>query len=271
MSVLSRLRSCGVSDDYTVPVLASLLLHGLAIVAMVVVWPDRVDRQVRLVPAHIMAKAYVPAPEPVAPEPEPERNEPVAKPEQKPEGKKPVEAPKKEVPEKKVPVKPVKTDPGRQAVREEQQRRKRELEKQRKAEAARKAKEARRLREQERLAALERDQIEQQRLAEQQETDAGVVGGYVALLERVVRQNWNRPPSARQGMTTRLRVRLTPTGEIISIEISKSSGSSAFDDSAVLAVQRAAPFRELLQLENRLFESYFREFDFFFDPQDLLE
>ena len=271
MSVLSRLRSCGVSDDYTVPVLASLLLHGLAIVAMVVVWPDRVDRQVRLVPAHIMAKAYVPAPEPVAPEPEPERNEPVAKPGQEPESKKPVEAPKKKVPEKKVPVKPVKTDPGRQAMLEEQQRRKRELEKQRKAEAARKAKEARRLREQERLAALERDQIEQQRLAEQQETDAGVVGGYVALLERVVRQNWSRPPSARRGMTTRLRVRLTPTGEIISIEISKSSGSSAFDDSAVLAVQRAAPFRELLQLENRLFESYFREFDFFFDPQDLLE
>nr|WP_246506147.1 cell envelope integrity protein TolA [Kistimonas asteriae] len=212
-----------------------------------------------------MAKVYVPTPEPVAPKPKPVKK-PKQKPVKKPEKKTPVKKP-----EKKVPVKPVKSDVDRKKALAEQQRREREAEKQREAEAARKAEEAQRLQEQEMLAALERDQAEQQRIAEQLKTDANVVNGYVALIEQLVRQNWSRPPSARQGMTVKLRVRLTPTGEIVSIETLKGSGNPAFDDSAIRAVQKAAPFRELGQLESRLFESHFRAFNFYFDPQDLLE
>ncbi|OQX38306.1 MAG: protein TolA [Oceanospirillales bacterium LUC14_002_19_P2] len=259
MNVLSKLRSRGISDGYTIPVLTSLLLHGLAVVAMVIVWPGKTDERVRPVPTHIMAKVYVPTPEPVAPKPK-------KKPVKKPEKKKTVK-----MPEKKVQVKPVKSEAERQKALAEQQRREREAEKRREAEAARKAEEAQRLQEQEMLAALERDQAEQQRIAEQLKTDANVVNGYVALIEQLVRQNWSRPPSARKGMTVKLRVRLTPTGEIVSIETLKGSGNPAFDDSAIRAVQKAAPFRELGQLESRLFESHFRAFNFYFDPQDLLE
>jgi len=265
VNVLSKLRSRGVSDGYTIPVLTSLLLHGLAVVAMVIVWPGKTEERVRPVPAHIMAKVYVPTPEPVAPKPKPVKK-PKQKSVKKPEKKTPVKTP-----EKKVPVKPVKSDVDRKKALAEQQRREREAEKQREAEAARKAEEAQRLQEQEMLAALERDQAEQQRIAEQLKTDANVVNGYVALIEQLVRQNWSRPPSARQGMTVKLRVRLTPTGEIVSIETLKGSGNPAFDDSAIRAVQKAAPFRELGQLESRLFESHFRAFNFYFDPQDLLE
>ncbi len=269
MNVLSRLRSRGTSDGYTIPVLTSLLLHGLAVIAMVIVWPGKTEERARPVPAHIMAKVYVPTPEPVALKPKPAKKpatKPKQKPVKKPEKKKPVK-----VPEKKVPVKPVKTDAERQKALAEEQRREREAEQQRKAEVARRTEEARRLQEQEMLAALERDQAEQQRIADQLKTDANVVNGYVALIEQLVRQNWSRPPSARKGMTTKLRVRLTPTGEIVSIETLKGSGNPAFDDSAIRAVQKAAPFRELGQLESRLFESHFRAFNFYFDPQDLLE
>ncbi|GAA4649132.1 hypothetical protein GCM10023116_14060 [Kistimonas scapharcae] len=265
MNVLSKLRRRGTSDGYTIPVLTSLLLHGLAVVAMVIVWPGKTEERVRPVPTHIMAKVYVPTPEPVIPKPKPVKK-PRQKPVKKPEKKTPVKTP-----EKKVPVKPVKSDVDRKKALAEQQRREREAEKRRDAEAARQAEEAQRLQEQEMLAALERDQVEQQRIAEQLKTDANVVNGYVALIEQLVRQNWSRPPSARKGMTVKLRVRLTPTGEIVSIETLKGSGNPAFDDSAIRAVQKAAPFRELGQLESRLFESHFRAFNFYFDPQDLLE
>ncbi len=235
---------------------------------MVIVWPGKTEERARPVPAHIMAKVYVPAPEPVAPKPKPAKKpatKPKQKPVKKPEKKKPVK-----VPEKKVPVKPVKTDAERQKALAEQQRREREAERQRKAEAARRAEEAQRLQEQEMLAALERDQAEQQRIAEQLKTDANVVNGYVALIQELLRQNWSRPPSAQKGMRVTLKIRLTPTGEVVSIKVDgQGSGNVAFDESAIRAVQKISPIRELSQLNSRLFEQNFRELTLEFNPQDL--
>ena len=72
-------------------------------------------------------------------------------------------------------------------------------------------------------------------------------------------------------MKVLLKVRLTPTGEIVSIKTLKGSGNKVFDLSAIEAVEEAAPYRELMQIDNRLFEEAFREFNLLFNPQDLSE
>ncbi len=112
--------------------------------------------------------------------------------------------------------------------------------------------------------ALAEETAYQTALEEQQIIDS--VG---SRIERLVEQNWNRPPSARRGMEVVLRVALVPTGNLASVEILVSSGDAAFDLSATQAVQRAAPFEVVRDIEPAVFESRFRTFQFRFNPEDL--
>jgi TonB family protein len=80
---------------------------------------------------------------------------------------------------------------------------------------------------------------------------------------------WSRPPSARNGMEVLLALQLIPTGEVVSVTVVKSSGNTAFDRSAVNAVQKAEQFPELKDLPPREFEKTFRRFRLLFRPEDL--
>ena len=84
----------------------------------------------------------------------------------------------------------------------------------------------------------------------------------------MVRQNWSRPPSARNGMSAKLLVELIPTGEVVGVSVVESSGNTAFDRSAEQAVRRAGRFE--VPTDNAMFESHFRRFYFLFQPEDLL-
>ena len=77
-----------------------------------------------------------------------------------------------------------------------------------------------------------------------------------------ITQNWRRPPSARNGMEVLLIVSLVPTGEVVGISVSSSSGSTAFDRSAIAAVERVARFPEVTVLSISDFERYFRRFPY---------
>ncbi|MEP5763463.1 MAG: energy transducer TonB [Halieaceae bacterium] len=100
-------------------------------------------------------------------------------------------------------------------------------------------------------------------------SDEQLTQSYVALIARAIEDNWSRPPSARNDMEAELVIQLIPTGEVVSVTIARSSGQSAFDRSAVLAVQKAERFPELQQLEPRLFERNFRSLRLKFKPEDL--
>ena len=63
------------------------------------------------------------------------------------------------------------------------------------------------------------------------------------LMQARITQNWRRPPSARNGMEVLLIISLVPTGEVVGISVSSSSGSTAFDRSAIAAVERVARFQ----------------------------
>ena len=90
-----------------------------------------------------------------------------------------------------------------------------------------------------------------------------------SLMQARIAQNWRRPPSARNGMEALLIISLGPTGEVVGISISQGSGSNAFDQSAIAAVERVGQFPEVTVLPISDFEQYFRRFPLRFKPEDL--
>ncbi len=167
--------------------------------------------------------------------------------------------------------------------RQEQLRQERELAQRRQQEAEQQAAEQRRQEEarlerqrQEQLAreqeAARQAELErQQQLATQQAAEnARAVDAYSAIIYNAVAREWVIPPSARNGMTAVLSIRLVPTGEVISVDFIQSSGDAAFDRSVEQAVRRAERFPELQEMSISLFEASFRNLILTFRPEDLL-
>ncbi|MFT5711284.1 MAG: TonB family protein [Halioglobus sp.] len=123
------------------------------------------------------------------------------------------------------------------------------------------------------LAAIARSELSQALESEEQVRQAmtadELAASYAALIRQTVVNYWSRPPSARNGMEVLLALQLIPTGEVVSVTIIKSSGNTAFDRSAVNAVQKAEQFPELKDLPPREFEKTFRRFRLLFRPEDL--
>jgi colicin import membrane protein len=70
-------------------------------------------------------------------------------------------------------------------------------------------------------------------------------------------------------MEVLLALQLIPTGEVVSVTVVRSSGNTAFDRSAINAVEKAERFPELQNLPSREFEKTFRRFRLLFRPEDL--
>ena len=169
----------------------------------------------------------------------------------------------------------------KQQAAAEKQRRQREIERERKAREKRvKEQQAR-----EKKAQLEREQALQQQqqaianelalekerllLEEQAQIDEATTQSYSALIAARIEQNWSRPPSARKGMQCELEIRMVPTGHVLDVRVTKSSGNAAFDRSAIQAVNKIERFNEVKDIPTRIFEQYFRTFKLSFNPKDL--
>lgn len=267
--------------EYRAPLIASLALHALIVLAMGLNL-SLCSHEVKLppVPAHVQAvvlertafappaapevelpvpvaepppppKPEVQKPEPKKPavkpvpkKPEPKKPEPKKPEAKKPEPKKP--EPKKvevKAPEPKPVVKPPPPDFGALLEQEEQARTG--------SEASRRAASEQAARDASARAAA----------------DAKVVADYMARMQREIIRRWNRPPGARSGMTTVLRIQLFPGGELQNVELVKSSGDAAFDRAAENAVRLAG--RLPVPTDPALFNRSFRQFTFTFDPRDL--
>ena len=112
---------------------------------------------------------------------------------------------------------------------------------------------------------------EQERLSmeEQARTDRSISQSYSALIAARIEQNWSRPLSARKGMQCELEIQMVPTGQVINVKVTKSSGNIAFDRSAIQAVKKIERFHEVKDIPSRIFEQYFRTFKLSFNPRDL--
>lgn len=133
------------------------------------------------------------------------------------------------------------------------------------AEAARKAAEDKKAKA---LAELLSDTTERrQALAETQ--GAQVAGSLDDLIVSLVSQQWRRPPSARNGMSVEVTIRMLPDGTIANASVTRSSGDSAFDSSAVAAVRNVSRIPEMQQLDRATFDRMYRQRRMVFKPEDL--
>ena len=92
---------------------------------------------------------------------------------------------------------------------------------------------------------------------------------HIGAIQQAIAGGWSRPPSARRDMEVSLLISLIPTGEVVTVRVLNGSGNTAFDRSAINAVNKAARFPELATLPPRVFERYFRELRLVFRPEDL--
>lgn len=235
------------------PALASLALHALLLVFLLWNWSDMDDsRVVKVKPAPKAINARLVDASELRPKPQPK---PQAKPavQAKPKPKPQVQARPKEAAPKPTPKPVPKPQPKAQPKPE--------------------PKPEPRISEAE-LAAIARADLARAMAAEEQAMEAAataeeMAASYAALIQQTVINYWSRPPSARNGMEALLQIQLIPTGEVVSVTVLKSSGNSAFDRSAINAVEKAGSFPELQSLPSREFEKTFRRFRLLFRPEDL--
>lgn len=168
----------------------------------------------------------------------------------------------------------------RQAVARQQREREQQAEEQRRQEEARQQEVARQQELQRQQEAQRQEQERQANAAAQAaaeaearevaETEAEIAMAYMGVIHDLVQQNWSRPPSARNNMTAVLRIRLVPTGDVVDVEIVRTSGDAAFDRAAENAVRAVGRFSELQGMPPRMFERNFRSLLLTFRPEDLL-
>lgn len=122
-----------------------------------------------------------------------------------------------------------------------------------------------------RIAAQEQQEADRKR----QETEAiarkaeqkrqqTIIDKYVALIDQKVRQNWIKQPSFTNKVCL-LKIKMLPTGEVLSVSLARSSGDPVFDRSVEHAIKNASPL-PLPPPEAGLFD-VFRDLDFKFGTE----
>ncbi|WP_139159468.1 cell envelope integrity protein TolA [Pseudomonas sp. D1-3] len=114
---------------------------------------------------------------------------------------------------------------------------------------------------------LSEDTERQQALAETQGDQ--VAGSLDDLIVKLVSEQWRRPPSARNGMSVEVLIEMLPDGTIVNASVSRSSGDSPFDSSAVQAVRNVGRIAEMQQLDRATFDRLYRQRRAVFKPEDL--
>ena len=228
------------------PLAVTLLLHGLIVAVLTLRLSAPVTIEARA-PKAVAVQAVLVSADTLKPKPTPKpqsKATPKPKPKPKPKETKPTQVVPKpqETVQPKVQPAPVQEEPSKPKLSE------RDL-----AEQALK----------DISAALASEQIAQQG-AEGSLTDT-----VAAVIRQAVIARWTRPPSARNGMVAVLEIALVPTGDVVGVSVIESSGNVAFDRSAINAVEKAARFPEVKELERATFERDFRRFQLIFRPEDL--
>jgi len=114
---------------------------------------------------------------------------------------------------------------------------------------------------------VEKDLLLKQILGKEIKSSVEEISYYSNLIRDQVIINWKQPSSAKKGMSAEILITLVPTGEIVQVKLTKTSGNQAFDGSALNAVQKVSKF-EGLDMGRRLFDNNFRKFTLVFNPEN---
>ena len=137
--------------------------------------------------------------------------------------------------------------------------------------AKRKAEEARRKAAEDQkaaaLAELLSDNVQNQQALAETHGDQ-VAGNLDDLIIKLITENWQRPMSARRGMSVELLIQMLPDGTVTNASVSRSSGDAPFDNSAVAAVRNVGRIPEMQQLDRATFDRMYRQRRVIFKPED---
>lgn len=114
---------------------------------------------------------------------------------------------------------------------------------------------------------VEKDLLLKQILGEEIKSSVEEISYYSNLIRDQVIINWKQPSSAKKGMSAEILITLVPTGEIVQVKLTKTSGNQAFDSSALNAIQKVSKF-DGLDMSRRLFDNNFRKFTLVFNPEN---
>ena len=139
------------------------------------------------------------------------------------------------------------------------------MEKQRKAEAAKKQAAADTQRKAEEAARKQAEaELQAQLAAEAERSKAeSALAEFIPYIQERIQRNWLRPAGSPAGLNCLVKVRLIPGGDVVSVNVVRSSGDAVFDQSVEVAVLKASPLP--LPADEKLFK-HFREINFNFDP-----
>lgn len=117
------------------------------------------------------------------------------------------------------------------------------------------------------LAELLSDNVQNQQAPAETHGDQ-VAGNLDDLIIKLITENWQRPMSARRGMSVELLIQMLPDGTVTNASVSRSSGDAAFDSSAVAAVRNVGRIPEMQQLDRATFDRLYRQRRVIFKPED---
>ncbi|WP_049722080.1 cell envelope integrity protein TolA [Gilvimarinus polysaccharolyticus] len=256
---------------YTLPIIISVSLHLILVLAITVGWETTIDPKPRVFKPNVVQAKLVEFKAKDTAEPVQQKTNVIDL------------TKKRELAQQKAAAaKKAKEDAARKARLQREKKAQAEAERKRKDEAERKA-EAEAKRKADKAAQEKAERERQERIAQQRLDDAmrkeeqqrqaelaeAQSQSYVDMIVARIEQNWSRPPSARRGMQVELLLQLVPTGQVVNVTITKSSGNAAFDRSAEQAVRRIDRFSELKNMSPELFEQNFRQLKLVFNPKDL--
>lgn len=243
--------------SYTLPIVFAVLVHVLAALALVSQWPDYARQKRPPVPKFISATIVR------------EQNQVV----KKRQVKKPQ---KKKRKQEKTPKKNKQQKKQAQQKKAKQEALRKEIAAKKRAQAQKKAAKARAEKQRqdweqellEKIAIEEAEQDLQQQVAEaiEAERQATVTNDFSGQIKQHVTGMWNYPHGVDRKLEVEVRVRLVPTGEVVSVVIVKSSGKAALDKSVEKAIYAASPLP--VPKDSLVFESQFRSFKMKFRPED---
>ena len=86
----------------------------------------------------------------------------------------------------------------------------------------------------------------------------------INTIQRKFIKLWNKPFVLNEDIKVSIKIKLVPSGEILSKTVIESSGNDKFDDSAMKAVNKISFLKEVSNLKREDFEKYFREINLVF-------
>jgi len=166
------------------------------------------------------------------------------------------------------------TEAKRKAEEAARQKREAEARRQQEVEAKRQreAEEAKRRAEEDRKAKARAELLAaevQRRRAQGESERLQLIASLDELFVRLVSEQWIRPASTRDGISSEIQVSMLPDGTITQAVLVRSSGDTPFDNSTLAALRSIGRIPEMQQLDRASFDALYRKRNLIFRPEDL--